>query len=86
MTEMLSDHENDVLIAMDSSEEYCIDYKGLEYSTHLERTELQKIIKHLKELSYINFWRGLMTEDGEVAGSGWCRSRTGNEYVEEHQL
>jgi hypothetical protein len=32
------------------------------------------------------FWRGLMTEDGEVAGSGWCRSRKGNDYIEEHEL
>lgn len=86
MSERLSDHENDVLMAMSSNEEHCIAYSNLEYDTHCKRPELQKIIKRLKELDYIEFWRGLMTEDGEVAGSGWCRSRLGNEYVEEHEL
>lgn len=86
MSKGLTDQENDVLIAMSSSEEHCVAYSNLEYGTNLKRKELEPIIKHLKELGYITFWRGLMTDEGEVAGSGWCRSRAGNDYIEEHEL
>lgn len=86
MSKRLTDQENDVLIAMHSDEEMCINYGGLEYATKIPRKYLEPIIKHLKELEYIEFWRGLMDDDGKPAGSGWCRSRAGNDYVEEHQL
>lgn len=80
----LPDLENNILVEMHSDAEYCINYKWL---SHLgEPAELKKAIKHLKELDFLEFHRGLMTEDGEVAGAGWCRSAKGNNYVEEFEL
>lgn len=86
MSERLTKQEEAVLIELSSTEEHCVNYAYLDGVEGMHRKELMPIIKHLKELGYIEFWRGLMTEEGEVAGSGWCRSRAGNDYVEEHQL
>lgn len=35
-----------------------------------KKEELKPLFKHLRELGYIEYRRGLMTEEGEVAGSG----------------
>ncbi len=78
----LSVHAEDVLAELNSSEEYCCSYIDIGGKT----PENIAAIKELKKHEMIEFWRGLMTEDGEVAGSGWCRSRKGNEYVEEFEL
>lgn len=86
MSKLLTELEDDVLIALSSTEEYCHNYLSLESNTGIKKKYLQSIIKHLKELGFIEHWKGLMTDDGEVAGSGWCRSRAGNDYVEEQQL
>lgn len=86
MGKLLNENEEAVLAELSGTEEYCINYAYLNGLKGMTRKELEPIIKHLKELDFIEFWRGLMTEDGEVAGSGWCRSRKGNEYVEEQQL
>lgn len=74
-----------ILATLSSTEEYCCGYDSLT-SKEYKRPELQKSIKKLRDLNHVEYWRGLMTDDGEVAGSGFCRSRLGNQYVEEHQL
>jgi hypothetical protein len=86
MSKRLTGNEEAVLMEMRSNAEYCINYAWLDGTNGMHRKELEPIIKHLKELEYIDFYRGLMTEEGEVAGSGWCRSRKGNDYMEEHEL
>jgi len=80
---VLTEKEEEVLAELryNSSEE-CLNYSWLPGT----KEELKPIIKRLKELDLIEFHRGLMTEDGQVAGSGWCRSRKGNLYVAEHEL
>ncbi len=86
MSQRLSENEEAVLIELRDSEEYCVNYAYLDGVKGMHRKELEPVIKHLKELGYITFWRGLMDDDGVPAGSGWCRSRAGNDYVEEHNL
>lgn len=78
----LTKDEEHILAELYSDSEMCLNYSWLTG----ERKELELIIKRLKELDYIEFHRGLMTEDGQVAGSGWCRSELGNKYVEDNQL
>jgi len=78
----LSTAAEDILSLLHPDEEYCMSYSSIGGKT----LENVTAIKDLKEHDMIEFWRGLMTEDGEVAGSGWCRSRKGNEYVEEFNL
>ena len=35
-----------------------------------DKKNISKLLKHLRELDLVEFRRGLMTDDGEVAGSG----------------
>lgn len=79
----LSVAAEDILAELYSDSEYCVGYK---FFNGGKSTENVAAIKELKENDMIEFYRGLMTEDGEVAGSGWCRSKKGNDYVEEFQL
>lgn len=80
---ILTKSEEAVLAELGSNQEMCYNYAWLEGINGMTRKELEPIIKHLKELELIEFWLGLMTEDNETAGSGWCRSRKGNEYYEQ---
>lgn len=84
--ETLGDIEEAILSELYSNEEMCYNYSGLEYRTKYTRKELEPAIKFLRTNGYIEHWNGLMDDDGRAAGSGWCRSEKGNEYVEEHAL
>lgn len=81
----LTEIEEYILSELRGDNEYCMGYRGLITPVKTQKI-LAPAIKHLKELEFIDFYRGLMTEEGEVAGSGWCRSRKGSEYVEEYGL
>ena len=48
----------------------------------VERKELTKAMRRLRKLELAHFSRGLMTEDGEVAGSGFRITDAGREYLE----
>jgi len=84
MSETLPELEEKILQELYSDCGLCVGYSAIDGLG--EMPELKKAIKHLKELEYIEYYRGLMSEGGEVGGSGWCRSGLGNQYVEEHQL
>lgn len=75
----LSVAAEDILTVLYDGAEYCHNYDGIGGKT----PENIAAIKELREHGMIEFYRGLMTEDGEVAGSGWCRSSKGNDYVRE---
>ena len=83
---LLNIDQETVLSEMWSDGEYCTNYRILSNSTKFSRSYLETIIKKLKENDMIEYHRGLMTDEGQVAGSGWCRSKKGNEYMEEHEL
>lgn len=51
--------------------ERCYYYRYLEGDTGLDRKTLEIEIKELKKIGFVEAVRGLMTEDGEVAGSGF---------------
>lgn len=46
-------------------------YKHLEADTGYSRAEIKKSLDVLKKIGIVNYARGLMTEEGEVAGSGF---------------
>ncbi len=54
---------------MDS--EFYAGYSWIEKTTGYDRVTLKPAITRLKKLGYLKFCRGLMNDDGEVAGSGW---------------
>ena len=71
-----------ILIELCDDAMYCAGYKYIGGKT----PENIAAIKELKSHDMLLFYRGLMNEDGDVGGSGWCRSERGNEYVEEFSL
>ena len=51
-------------------DEWCANYRSIEYSLNIPRKVAKPIIAKLRKEGFIIFARGLMGEDG-VAGSGW---------------
>lgn len=69
----LTDNQNHILSILQHGfgGEWCYNYKHLEGETKLDRKTLQAEIKILKKMGLVEARHGLMTEDGEVAGSGF---------------
>lgn len=66
--------------AYDSFGSGCYTFKGIQgmlIGATLEIKEIRKACRSLKRLGYAEFHRGLMSEDGEVAGAGYCISEEG---------
>ena len=61
--------------------ERCISFDWIESETKLNRKEVQKACRSLREKGLVEFYRGLMTDDGEVAGSGYCTSYEGRAFL-----
>ena len=66
--EELTKTQYDILIKMSS--DWCYPFSHFD-ELNLTRKELSKEFKILRESGLVEFCRGLMTEDGEVAGSGY---------------
>ena len=62
------------------SDEYCRSYAGL--SDIGDKKSLQPEIKKLMKIGLVELHRGLMNDDGEVAGSGFCRSYRKSKEIE----
>ena len=81
----LTDNEKKVLTVLadetDTWGERCIGFDWIIGDTNLTRKEVQKACKKLREYKFVHFYRGLMTEDGEVAGSGYCVSSEGEAFI-----
>lgn len=82
----LSKTELEILQGL-SNDEMCYAYNyicDITFPEVLERKEAQKIIKRLRGLGLVRYVRGLMTEDGDVAGSGFCLTIAGDKIVKEY--
>ena len=66
----LTEIEYQVLQALHDSD-LCYGYDWIMDYTKVDRKETKKAVDHLRELRVISFYRGLMNDDGEVAGSGF---------------
>ena len=62
--------------------EYCISFKFICAETGLTRETVQKICRRFAHEKMAEFWRGLMNEDGELAGSGYCISEAGKDLLD----
>lgn len=67
----LSEVEYQVLQALQHDTDLCYGYDWIMDYTKVDRAETKKAVDHLRELHIIEFHRGLMNDDGEVAGSGF---------------
>lgn len=68
----LTDVEYNVLrCILAQNTEWFYPYSSLEEYTGVDRKETKIATKHLRELGLLEFQNGLMTDEGEVAGSGF---------------
>ena len=67
--------------------EICVGFEylsGMEYNFDVK--EVRRGCRSLRRKGLAEFYRGLMTEDGQVAGSGYCISSKGCDLVDELKL
>jgi len=67
-----TDNEVKVIGSLSRDSELCWGYDHICSETGLTRQEAKKAIDNLRLYDVVHFWRGLMTEEGEVAGAGFC--------------
>jgi hypothetical protein len=66
-------------------EGWCFSYASISDDLQgVERKELTKNMRRLRKLELALYQRGLMNEDGEVAGSGFSITEEGKAWVEGH--
>lgn len=51
--------------------ETCPNYAHLKIDTGKNKEDIKKLLDVLKKMGFVKTYRGLMTEEGEVAGSGF---------------
>lgn len=69
-----------------SFDEHCVTFDYISEESKVPVKELPKIMKSLRSKGLVEFYRGLVTEDCQVAGSGYCLSSLGRELVEKLEL
>lgn len=69
---MVSDNALKVLKAYveNAEDDYVYRYSWIEDYSGLNRRQAEKAVRELRQAKYLEYVKGLMTEDGEVAGSG----------------
>lgn len=76
----ISQHEEEVLefLAGASSDcSQCSYFIQISEGTGLDVKLVRRSCRSLRRKGLVEFWRGLMTDDNEVAGSGYCISDKG---------
>lgn len=67
-----TDNEVKILECLNRDAEMCYPYSWICDETGLTRDEAKTAIDRLRDFGAVEFWRGLMDDDGNVAGSGFC--------------
>ncbi|WGG61901.1 hypothetical protein [Brucella intermedia] len=88
MSKLLPHHER-VLIALDGCTEpygeFCANFKRIAQVANLEDIpEVRRIVRALARKGFAEFWRGLVTDDGDFAGAGYCITPAGRALVATH--
>jgi len=66
----------------DSSGDFCFQsFATLMKETGLDRKVVRRACRFLARRGYAEFARGLWTDEGEVAGSGYAATKEGLKYV-----
>jgi hypothetical protein len=80
----ISDLQIKILQNLESNNSYCVGYDYL--GDIADRNTLKPNIHFLKTIGLVQYFRGLMNDDGEVAGSGFCRTLEGDKFLEKYNL
>jgi hypothetical protein len=62
---------------MISDPEYCTRTDGMAKSMGIDKDMVIALLRELKRRGHADFFRGLFTEDGDVAGAGYAPTRAG---------
>lgn len=78
----LNDNERKVLSvlfeAYSDYEEFCyLNFKGIEVRCGLDRKTVRRAARSLARKGLAQYGRGLWTDGGEMAGSGYCCTKAG---------
>lgn len=61
--------------------EMCVHFKPLAAWCDMARSEVRRITRHLARRGYAEYHKALWTEDGEMAGAGYCISQAGRDLI-----
>lgn len=67
-----TDNEVKIIECLPSYDDMCYGYDYICGETKLTRSEAKAAVDNLRDMGVVTFYRGLMTDDGEVAGAGFC--------------
>lgn len=85
----LPPHQRLVLQAMaerDPRCEYGYHFATIESWTDLTRKQVSRACKALRRLGFVRFQRGMWTDDGAPAGSGYCVTKAGVTWWETKEV
>lgn len=85
MSKLLPHHER-ILIALEECTapygEFCANFKRIAQVANMEDiSEVRRIVRALARKGLAEFWRGLITDNGDFAGAGYCITPAGRELV-----
>lgn len=64
-------------------DDYCYGYSWIKDETGLDRKPAFKAVHALLKLGYLEYVKGLMTDDGEVAGSGFWINHKRKDHIKD---
>lgn len=86
----INENEKKVLTVLsaetDTLGERCIYFSLIEYESKLTTKEVRKACRSLRKKGLAYYYRGLMNDDGEVGGSGYCISQKGQDLANKLEL
>lgn len=77
----LASHHEKVLQALDEltepSGDYCVGFSPLVLDCGMDRQAIRRVVRHFARKGWAEYYKGLLTEDGDLAGSGYCITHEG---------
>ena len=61
--------------------EICMPFAPIENATGYDRRTVKRHVRALARKGLAEYFRGLCTEDGELAGAGYCITKNGRSVV-----
>jgi DNA-binding Lrp family transcriptional regulator len=83
---MLSEAQKKCLEALNKEGrggDHCLPFDPIQAATELNRKEVRQHVRTLADKGFARYCNGLMTEDGELAGAGYCITPAGRRALEE---
>jgi predicted transcriptional regulator len=84
MTVTVSDRERKclkILVEYSDSDASCLYFRTIARRTGLGRIQVKRSVRSLARKGLAEYIRGLFDDEGMVAGSGYCATQTGREFM-----